>query len=293
MKADIYYLHVLTALHVGIGEGSGVIDLPIARERASHLPVIPGSGIKGVLRYEMSEKKLDKDIFRAMFGPGAEQAAEHAGALAVGDARLLCLPVRSLRGTFAWATCPLILHRFQRDISNIRNNGNLDVPEVPGEDTAYHTSDSVLAEHGKIFLEDLDLSATYDERAERWAEHIARHVFHNDETWQRAFRMRFVVLSDSVFDFISDTATEIRARVKIQEGTRTVQTGGLWYEENLPAESILWGVIAADRSRYEKCKMDGEAMLAKLPREQQIQIGGNATIGGGRVRWLGARGSSS
>ena len=50
MDSYLYHLHALSALHVGAGQGTGVIDLPIARERASQLPYVPGSGIKGVLR---------------------------------------------------------------------------------------------------------------------------------------------------------------------------------------------------------------------------------------------------
>lgn len=38
MNQQLYYLQSISALHVGIGQGTGIIDLPIAREKASNLP---------------------------------------------------------------------------------------------------------------------------------------------------------------------------------------------------------------------------------------------------------------
>lgn len=125
METRLYHLYTLTALHVGIGQGSGVIDLPIAREKSTGLPVVPGSAVKGVLREELRPDALPLETWLALFGPETTAGQDlHAGALAVGDARLLCLPVRSLRGTFAYATCPLVLRRYARDLGT-------DHPPIP------------------------------------------------------------------------------------------------------------------------------------------------------------------
>ena len=53
----------------------------------------------------------------------------------------------------------------------------------------------------------------------------------------------------AVVDFLAETATEVRTRVRIDPEKRTVVRGQLWFEENLPAESVLWGVLGTDRSR--------------------------------------------
>ena len=50
-----------------------------------------------------------------LFGPPTAGAGEFAGALSVSDARLLAFPVRSLKGVFAWVSCPAVLTRLQRD----------------------------------------------------------------------------------------------------------------------------------------------------------------------------------
>ncbi len=97
----------------------------------------------------------------------------------------------------------------------------------------------------------------------------------------------FLIVKDDIFDFLSETATEIRARIRIKEATRTVQDGGLWYEEYLPAETLLWGILACDRSRNTKSDKDAEQLLQLLPSDDtRLQIGGNATVGAGQVRWI-------
>ena len=44
------FVHALSPLHAGTGQGAGIIDLPIAREKATGLPYLPGSSLKGTLR---------------------------------------------------------------------------------------------------------------------------------------------------------------------------------------------------------------------------------------------------
>jgi CRISPR-associated protein Cmr4 len=150
MESRIYHLHALTALHAGTGQGTGVIDLPIAREKATYLPVVPGSSLKGVLRDEL-QGTLNEEESLALFGPVAENASEHAGALSVSDARLLCLPLRSIHGTFAWASCPMVLRRYVRDLKAV---GIADyppqIPEPAQEEQIKVTSASVLTGNNKV-----------------------------------------------------------------------------------------------------------------------------------------------
>ena len=117
MQTRIFHLQNLSALHVGTGQGVGVVDLPIARAKATNLPIVAGSALKGVLRDEFKEQKNldDKDI-KTLFGPDNQQDIAHAGAIAFGDANLLILPIRSFAGTVAYATCPFILRQYKRDL---------------------------------------------------------------------------------------------------------------------------------------------------------------------------------
>ena len=98
MQHALLGLTAETSLHAGTGRSTGVIDLPIMRESHTGWPCVYGSAVKGALRglAHSSQSTAIHDIF----GPDTQNASDHAGALAVGDARLLLLPVRSLSSHF-------------------------------------------------------------------------------------------------------------------------------------------------------------------------------------------------
>src|SRR6266566_222789 len=101
MTTQLTFVHALTPLHAGIGQGAGVIDLTIAREKATGLPFLPGSSLKGALRALCVDETKCKQIF----GPnpaGSDPNSDYASSIQFSDQRLLLLPIRSLAGTFAW-----------------------------------------------------------------------------------------------------------------------------------------------------------------------------------------------
>lgn len=280
MTPRLYHLHALSALHCGTGQSAGVVDLPIARDRASNLPLVPGSSLRGVLREEFAG--TDDRTEKILFGPrnirGTTDA--HAGALAVGDAHLLVLPVRALAGIVAYATCPFILKRYAKDAGK-----TADIPD-PAPNEAVHANGSVNLLDGKIFLEDLDLTARHDAAADKWAEAISTNIYAQDTDGQCDFKSRFLILPDSVFSFIAETATEIRTRIAIDDETGTVRKGALWYEENLPAESVLWGIYAVSESRDKTAPASADELAGKLTAERLLQLGGKAGVGRGLTRFL-------
>ncbi len=304
MRTECYYIHALTGLHMGTGQGTGIIDLPIAREKSTGLPIVPGSGIKGVLREECRPEGSAngaKELWITLFGPEATDLKDtdgFAGALNFQDAQLLCLPVRSVKGVFAWVSCPFILERYHRELTLV--NGITDLPKIPRpsatDKAAVSGDESILAhsvgETEKIFLEDISLVREDHDDVAQYATRIASQVFpgEGNADWQKEFRKRFIVVSDDVFSFLAETGTELRARIRIKENTRTVAKGALWYEENLPAETILWGVMGCDRSRntaFAKQSLELLEMFAKDmlgDSEVNLQIGGNATVGRGNIR---------
>lgn len=282
MQAKLFHLHALSALHCGTGQSAGVVDLPIARARATNLPIVPGSSLRGVLRDDFSGQEIERTLFGPRVISGAEDA--HAGALAVGDAHLLVLPVRALAGVLAYATCPFILRRYAQDLIRV----GATPPEVPalGEDDALHGAACANVLQGKVVLEDLDLTAKESAIAGAWAERIALTIFPQDVAAQGDLRARFLILPDTVFSFLAETATEIRARIAIDQTTGTVKKGALWYEENLPAESVLWGVFALSDSRVKGEALSAAELSAKLPAEKLLQLGGKSGVGRGLTRFL-------
>ena len=319
MKTRAYFLHALSPLHVGVGQSAEIIDLPIARLKGTNIPYVPGSSIKDVLREALFAAAKDggrtdgtepggegaqsrpEDADReqacmnpeqqkllAIFGPDVTTANDHAGALVCADARLFALPVRSYKGTFAYATSPLLLALARRDLGG----DALPVPVVEAG-TAVVTGDSALDLDGTVYLEDLDLrvadagdaTSTEDENeAGKWAGSIAK-IFGDEGAEQGVFTKRFVIVDDETMAFLWETATQTDTRVRIDPKTRSVAEGALWIEESLPPETLLIGILAAERSRRRDCPLPPEAVLDKtLSNERTLQFGGKATVGRGRCR---------
>jgi CRISPR-associated protein Cmr4 len=285
----IYWLHTLSPTHAGIGRGVGYIDLPIDRDGVTGWPIIRGSGFKGVWadHHKATDDARKKDpILKAAFGIAGDNNDSNSGALIPTDAKLVCLPVRSFRGTFAWATSPLCLQMLWRTLSLAGLTGIPAAPALLDEGKAHHTTTSVLVEGNSIYLEDLDFAAQKCDTATAWATLIAEHVFAGDPTWQDQFKKRFVVLPDSTFDFLCDTGTEVHTRVRIDDDLKTVAKGALWTEESLPAETILMGLIQCDRVFGRNGEdITPQGLLDRFAKDPlPLQIGGKATVGRGQVR---------
>ena len=282
MTPSLLFVHVLSPLHAGTGQGVGAIDLPIAREKATGIPYLPGSSIKGVLR----DLDWDSEDQRMIFGPDTSAASEHAGAAQFADAHLLCLPVRSLAGTFAWVTSPYLLKRYQRDAEG-------SAVKVPDKQVAAPKTeecliaDATLKIGAKVYLEDLDLTVTHDDQTKAWAKHIAEQIF-TDIDWQQEFQNRFCVVSDNTMSFLLETATEVVARITLDDEKKTVKDGQLWYEENLPTESILVSLMLTTNSRYQKRNdkkaADIRTAITEKIQNKTIQFGGKANVGRGLCR---------
>lgn len=287
MQTRIFHLQALSALHVGTGQGIGVVDLPIARAKATNLPIVAGSALKGVLRDEAkSQMDLSDQDIQTLFGPNNTEAT-HAGAIAFGDAQLLLLPIRSFAGTVAYATCPYILRQYQRDVG-----GNLDIPKLEADKARVSEGSALFVANSKMALEDLDIEAYETGLATQWAEKITEQLYPEGvaqfKLWRDAVTSRFVILPDDIFSFLADTATEIRTRIRIDRDTRVVMNGALWTEENLPAETVLWGVLGISASRKKEEQRPTEDLAALLPVNQELslQIGGKHTVGRGLCRLL-------
>lgn len=286
-NTKIYWLHTLSPTHVGTGRGVGYIDLPLHRDKVTNWPLIPGSAFKGVWRDWAQQNKLEHIV--AAFGRASDiDNNSNAGALIPTDARLICLPVRSFQGTFAWCTSPLALKMLHRDLTLAGMNGLPPAPEEVEETKVHHANVTLLKEGDRIYLEDLDFEGKTSPVAHTWAEKIAAWVFPGDDNknWRDTFIKRFAVLPDTVFDFLSETGTEVTARVKIDDDSKTVVGGALWNEESLPAESILVGFVICDRIYSKEGNPTNAAgLLAEFTSKPlTLQIGGKATVGRGRVR---------
>jgi CRISPR-associated protein Cmr4 len=291
------FMYVETPLHAGTGRGLGAVDLPIQRERTTGYPMVQGSGVKGVLRAETKSKVAD-DVHRAVFGPDTDGASEHAGALSVGDARLLLFPIRSLAGVFAWATSRDLLSRFRRDVAMTGLSiDDWDIPndqaEAEKDPFALVDGNTLIAGQGglsRIVLEEFSFQPKQSEVVGRIAKWLGEHALpavEEYQPWREALKKKLCILPDDIMrDFVL-YATEVQTHIKINNKTKTVdsETGALWTTESLPVDSLLYSPLMASPSRYHEVDLDAGGILSAVQSAElsRIQLGGNETTGQGVV----------
>lgn len=284
MTAQILFIHAISPLHAGAGQSTGAIELPLARDRATGAPYLPGSSLKGSLR-----DVVPAEARVPLFGPETNAADEHAGTVIFGDANLLLLPVRSVSGTFAWACSPLLLARFARDWGALGAAGGLpQVPPAPGVGECLVGPTCCLrvgqATAERVVFEDLDLSPVLSHESAAWATWLGTRIFPDDLAWQGLFTKRLCIVHDDVMAHLWTHATDVVARVALEDDAKVVRKGGLWHEENLPVETILNAFLEGAPNARAGCDDPMSRLREVLP--QHLQLGGKANVGRGRCRLI-------
>lgn len=311
------YIYVESSLHAGAGAGVGAIDLPIQRERATGYPIVQAPGIKGALRSEVIDAATKTAEISAVFGPDTAGGNLHAGALSPGDARLLLLPVRSLKGIFAWTTSMHVLRRWERELI-AAGVAQAQLPPLPAAAppvpanansplNCYVAGNGLLLPGNKIVLEEFTYQKDGTTAIDDLAQWLAANAFpagNAYDWWRKELPEKLVILPDDDFRDFSQQATEIMTRVKLVPDTKTVQPGALWNEEHLPAETLLYAPVRATKFRAEQAALpqawqgvnpaaaQAQQVLnwakdaAHIP--HRLQLGGDETTGRGMVglRWL-------
>jgi len=284
-KGLLLGMYAVSPLHPGSGSEISVIDLPVQREKHTGFPVVWGQSLKGALRHAY-EKRRGKDKAVVIFGPDTGNASEHAGAISVGDAKVLLFPVRSARGVFAYITSPLVLKRFLEDLSLAGlQPGNVSIPEG----TTVHTWSVVTIKRGNghhVVLEDLRMKARTADLSG-----IAGEIAKVAPISKEDLLKRLVIVPDDVFSAFVRVGTEVVARVRINPETGTVEEGALWYEEFIPRDTVMYAVIAVSKPRKEHAELkDASSVVEELrsfiEEVTYLQVGGDETVGKGFVRLL-------
>lgn len=219
----------------------------------------------------------------AAFGPETDAAADHSGALSISDARLLAFPVRSLRGVFAWTTCPAVLSRLRRDFSIFGGNGFPNVPKVEANRVLCTDGSPLLADGGKkLLLEEFEFEKAEGESVEGVADWIASCAIRDEATAGR-LRSHLAILNDDDFTYFTRHATEVTARVGLDYERKTVREGALFYEETLLPETLFYALVIAEDSRRKDTDIKADRVLGWLRETvpETLQIGGGETVGKG------------
>ena len=292
MKAKLLTFRTLTPLHVGSGTSVSYIDLPIARERHTDYPVIPGSGIKGVIR-DVAKRKGEGNpcSVEEVFGPEPGKDEHRSSLAAFTDAKILFYPVRSLRGVFALITSPYVLRRFAEDM---RAAGiimeEVRVPKPVDDSTVIVAQDSVLllSKRGgneEVVLEEFNFSASKEDFKEDFNKIL--EIFRGFNILTDEDVKRIAIVSNDVFRDMVKYAVEVRTRIQIDQTTGTAKGKALFSLEMVPAEAIFYSFVFTKSLNGGSSCNDENAMkfIEKiLPDDSVLQVGGDETVGLGFVK---------
>lgn len=280
MQYELLGLYAETSIHAGAGTSTGVIDLPIMREAHTGWPCVYGSAVKGALRTKAEQ--MQNEFIADVFGPDTKNASDHAGALAVGDARLLLLPVRSLTSHFKWVTSPALIKRAVDDAKRMGKTGPNFEEIAVAQDQAQHAGPS-----GSLYLEEFQFQASETD-LEKLISWLAGFVS-TDSHFATRLKAQLVIVHDDMLAHLAQYATPVTPHIAIESERKTVVGGMLWYEETLPPETVLYVALAASSSRKRDGKVSAADVLQQtmslFPADKPyLQLGGNETVGMGWCR---------
>lgn len=324
-KATPLFLLCETPLHAGSGSDLGIVDLPIQRERHTDFPKIESSSFKGSIREAFEtvivtnldkeedketalsnlekinrvfgfddsivDQRFSKDDLKNKFSKkDGKPLVDFAGAVGFSDARLLLFPVKSMKGVFAWITCPKVLSQFKNDLKYAgKEEESKKIETFSGTEIAVTCIGSKIkfdtAE--KVVLEEYAFSCDDSKDLTGMATWLSETVFADlPQYWKDKVKTDIVVLPDDDFRDFVNLSTEVITRTKIDNVMGTVASGALFTEEYLPAESLMYSlVLTAPEFRKEEPMTEEKVfnfIESNLP--PVIQLGGNATLGKGIIR---------
>ncbi len=146
-----------------------------------------------------------------------------------------------------------------------------------------------ISKGGKVVFEDLDFEPEPAQEAalKDFAEALGKVLFPEGSgdanEWRTSLTARICLVHDDIMSLLLDTATEVNAHIRLNDETKTVDRGALWYQESLPAESVLTGLaLASDVPASRSGRKADELMqhVSKLTKSL-VQLGGKATVGQG------------
>lgn len=287
-QASILKMYAVTPCHAGCGASSGIVDLPIQRERHTQWPVIQASGMKGAMRAHFDRFKTNikdqaqiKDFDKISDYIFGSEKSEFAGSLSVSDAKILAFPMRSNCAPFVWITCPAVLKRLNRDLILAQKESSKDLKALDAlsKDSAWCVSGGLT---GEVLLEDMEVKVLDGSAALKAIAPFLSYLFEAH---------KLLIVHDDVFKYGVTNCTQIIAQIKINQATGTTQDGSLRYQEELPPDSIMYCVILWGASRDAESSVKADTIRQFLEKDvmaSHLQVGGDETLGRGifELSWM-------
>jgi CRISPR-associated protein, Cmr4 family len=281
-----------TPIHMGAGQSVSYVDLPVQRERHTSFPILWSSGIKGVVRDLALRVWNDKDKVETIFGP-ENGSSDFASCISITDAKILLYPVRSLKGVFAWITCPFVLKRFKEDLKaagiNFEKEFEKEIEILDDEKIGISQNSKLKINNDEVVLEEFvfKVDNTQFQNVSDLANFLKK--FLPDNSLIQSLENHLAIVSDNVFKDFVNYAVEVRTRIRIDQARGTVKEGALFTEELIPSESIFYSLVfITDPFKQNANIKDAKGVISEinslLAENSLLQLGGDETTGKGYVR---------
>jgi len=273
LKTRGFFLRALTPLHVGVGRGGEVVDLPVQRDEFG-FPCIWASSLKGGLRSSILRASGNSECVKLVFGPdpASAEVSEHSSVVSVLDAKLLLIPVRSIKGIWVYATSPHLLSYLANylEIQGKSWEGLAKVKTgVASKDIAVADNTAVLNE-SYVQLKGLETGMVSD---------LFSGVL--PQTLMKRIEERgLVILDDELMREMVQRSMLIQYRVRLRRDTKTVEQGP-WSEEYLPEGSVLVSLLVCrSPPPQSSAKCDSVTDACAWIEDQLRKLGGKLWLGG-------------
>jgi CRISPR-associated protein Cmr4 len=137
-------------------------------------------------------------------------------------------------------------------------------------------------------LDDETLSVVDGRNVDELAAWIVKSLLPDSAAYaasRERFPKQLVVASNDIFTHFSRYATEVVARIALDYGSKTVKKGALFYQEQLPAESLGYSVLLMNESRAggedKSSSTESLQKLCDILKFTTLQVGGDETTGKG------------
>ncbi len=289
-KSTILTFYAETPIHMGAGQSVSYIDLPVQRERHTSFPTLWSSGIKGVIRDLALRKWNDKDKVETIFGP-EDGSSDFASCISITDAKILLYPVRSLKGVFAWITCPFVLKRFKEDLKAVAQNLSSQIPDfnIDDEKISISSNSKLKINSNEVALEEFVFKVDNNQFQNVSGLANSLKKFLPDNPLVQSLENHLAIVSDDVFKDFVNYAVEVRTRIRIDQAKGTVKEGALFSEELIPSESVFYSLVfITDPFKQNASIKDAEDVISEIKslfaENSLLQLGGDETTGKGYVR---------
>ncbi len=289
-KQRLLVMFAESPVHAGGPGAEGSLDLPIQREASTGLPVIWGQSLKGALRDAARDQAWELEVFGSRPPKAALPTSDDSdsttgevspttpgsdlspGAVWFGDLQLVAFPAATTRSGFAWTTSRQLLSRLQRKVSLVDKSSGRLLAAVFGAPGVLGTSEWAGKHAIGPFVGVVQNHAELNNIG-RFIGNVAcpgSSVFDYTRT---KLATDLLLLPDEDLTDLSRLGTELLTRIQLNPGTKTVEHGP-FHSEHLPAETIMAGVLSAERE-------EPLLRIQEFFNGRTIQLGGDETIGKG------------